>query len=177
MSSLLRLEQQQKRFLKIQFEVSYFSAFPVIIWNWNDKYVHTLSWLPQKPNPIPEQNRQSLYSFSDQNASKTLPFVAAHTYIAYLRKYPLAPPQGPGFVSQKKGEYWKGARRKRQSNWGIENEAGRLPLTPPPQSFAWQCFKPSFSHHPPPLLSDDPSLRLSINDIKVTLFEHNSKTF
>ena len=86
MSSLPRLEQQQKRFLKIQFEVSYFSFFPVIIWNWSDKYVHTLSYFPQKPNPIPDQNRQSLYSFSDQNASKTLPFVAAHTYIAYLIK-------------------------------------------------------------------------------------------
>ena len=84
MSSLPRLEQQQKRFLKIQFEVSYFSFFPVIIWNWSDKYVHTLSYFPQKPNPIPDQNRQSLYSFSDQNAAKTLPFVAAHTLSTYL---------------------------------------------------------------------------------------------
>ena len=49
---------------------------------------------------------------------------------------PPTPPQDPGSLSQKKGEYWEGARRKRQSNWGIENETGRLPLTPPPQSFA-----------------------------------------
>ena len=27
--------------------------------------------------------------FSDQNGSKTIPFGAAHTYIAYIGKYPL----------------------------------------------------------------------------------------
>ena len=30
-----------------------------------------------------------LYSFSDQNGSKTIPFGAAHTYIAYIGEYPL----------------------------------------------------------------------------------------
>ena len=43
-----------------------------------------------KPYPIPEQNGQSLYPFSDQNGAKTLPFGATHTYMAYIREYPLA---------------------------------------------------------------------------------------
>ena len=32
---------------------------------------------------------QNLYPFSDQNGSKTIPFGAAHTYIAYIGEYPL----------------------------------------------------------------------------------------
>ena len=31
---------------------------------------------------------QNLYPFSDQNSSKTIPFGAAHTYIAYIGEYP-----------------------------------------------------------------------------------------
>ena len=37
-------------------------------------------------------NGQNLYPFSDQNDSKTIPFGAAHTYIAYIGEYP---PSGP----------------------------------------------------------------------------------
>ena len=44
-------------------------------------------WFPRKPSPIPDQNGKSVYPFSDQNGSKTLPNGAAHTYIAYIRKY------------------------------------------------------------------------------------------
>ena len=29
------------------------------------------------------------YPFSDQNGAKTLPFGATHTYMAYIREYPL----------------------------------------------------------------------------------------
>ena len=43
----------------------------------------------------PDQNRQSLYPFSDQNGAKTLPDGATHTYIAYIREYP--PPPGYDF--------------------------------------------------------------------------------
>ena len=43
----------------------------------------------KKPYPIPDQNRQSLYLFSGQNAAKLLPFGAAHTYMAYIRWYVL----------------------------------------------------------------------------------------
>ena len=37
-----------------------------------------------KPNPIEDHNGQNLYPFSDQNGSKTIPFGAADTYIAYI---------------------------------------------------------------------------------------------
>ena len=39
-------------------------------------------------------NGQNLYPCLDQNGSKTIPFRAAHTYIAYIREYP--PPGGLG---------------------------------------------------------------------------------
>ena len=32
----------------------------LLIWNWNDKYVHTLPMFPQKLHPIPAQNEQNL---------------------------------------------------------------------------------------------------------------------
>ena len=49
-------------------------------------FIHSRSSL--KPYPIPDQNRQSVYPFSDQNSAKTLSDGAAHTYIAYIREYP-----------------------------------------------------------------------------------------
>ena len=73
MSSLLTLERKQK-ILQIHFEFAYFSFF--LIWNWNDKYVHTLAKFSRKPYPI-----------SDQKGAKTIPFRAAHTYMAYIREY------------------------------------------------------------------------------------------
>ena len=47
----------------------------------------------------PEQNRQSVYLFSDQNGSKTLTDEAAHTYTAYIKQFPPPPPLGD--MSQK----------------------------------------------------------------------------
>ena len=44
---------------------------------------------------------QNLYPFSDQNGSKTIPFGAAHTYIAYIGEYS---PPGCGFSSLAKVE-------------------------------------------------------------------------
>ena len=41
-------------------------------------------------DPIPDQNRQSLYPFSDKNGAKTLPDGEAHTYMAYIREDPPA---------------------------------------------------------------------------------------
>ena len=40
-----------------------------------------------------DHNGENLYSFSDQNGSKTIPFGAAHTYIADIGKYPPPPPR------------------------------------------------------------------------------------
>ena len=42
----------------------------------------------QIPYPISDQNGQNLHPISDQNGSKTIPFGAAHTYMAYIREYP-----------------------------------------------------------------------------------------
>ena len=62
--------------------------------NWNDKYVYTLLEFSRKPYPIPDETKKSLYPFSDQNAAKTIPFGAAHTYITYIEGS--TPPGGGG---------------------------------------------------------------------------------
>ena len=50
--------------------------------------------VPLKTIPdLSDHNGQNLYPFSDQNGSKTIPFGAAHTYIAYIGEYP-PPPRG-----------------------------------------------------------------------------------
>jgi len=41
-----------------------------------------------KPYPICNQNGQNQYPIYDQNGWKTLPFGAAHTYLAHIREYP-----------------------------------------------------------------------------------------
>ena len=61
LSSLLILEQQSKSISNLHIFLSF-----LVIWNWNDEYVHTL---PQFPRNVPD--RQSLYPFSDQNDPKT----------------------------------------------------------------------------------------------------------
>ena len=45
MLPLLRSKQQQKRFLSF-----------LVIWNWNNKYVHPLPQFPRKSYPTPDQN-------------------------------------------------------------------------------------------------------------------------
>ena len=78
-SSLLWLEGQQKSFLKVNYNLQITLSF-LFICNWNNKYIHKLPWFPQKPDPIPDQDGQSLYLFSDRNG-------AAHTNMAYMREY------------------------------------------------------------------------------------------
>ena len=49
--------------------------------------------VPTKTIPgLQSKMGQSLYPFSDQKGPKALPFGAAHTYMAYIREYPLPPP-------------------------------------------------------------------------------------
>ena len=43
------------------------------------------------------------YPISDQNGRKTIPFGAAHTYIAYIRDYP--PPRGEKRVADYESRY------------------------------------------------------------------------
>ena len=45
-----------------------------------------------KPYLIPDQNGQDLYLILDKKGSKTIPFGAAHTYLAYKREHPPPPP-------------------------------------------------------------------------------------
>ena len=91
-----------KKFFK-SISNSHISLSFLLIWKWNDEYVHTLPYFPRKPYPIPDQNKQSVYPFSDQNGTKTLRDGAAHTYLAYIREYPHPLPDvwtGPYRTSQ-----------------------------------------------------------------------------
>ena len=69
MSSLLRLERKQKKFFK-SISNSHISLSFLLVWNWSDKYVHTVPSFPRK-----------LYPISDQNGTKNRPDGAAHSYI------------------------------------------------------------------------------------------------
>ena len=62
-----------KRFLKIHFEFAYYTFFLIQLEFWNDEHIDTPPQFLRKPYPIPDQNEQSAYSFSDQNRAKTLP--------------------------------------------------------------------------------------------------------
>ena len=99
LSLLLTLERQQKRFLK-PISNSHISLSFLFIWKGNDKYVHACVHslqFPWKPYPNPDQNGKSLNPFSDRSRligfcfrpkrRITIPFRAAHTYMAYLREY------------------------------------------------------------------------------------------
>ena len=65
-ASLLRLERQQKRFLKIHFELAHFSFFLIHseLIRWINTFIHTRSFL--------ENHTISVYPCSDQNGAKTL---------------------------------------------------------------------------------------------------------
>ena len=84
---LRRLAEQQQRFLKIHFEISYFS-FLQLIWNLNDKYWSL--YTPVVPSKTKLDSRQKLAKFMPifrPKRRKTLPLSAAHTCMAYIREY------------------------------------------------------------------------------------------
>ena len=89
-SSLLRLERQ-KRFLKIHFQFAYYSFFLIHLELKRQILIYTLVVPSRKPRLIPDQNKQNLCTFSDQNGGKTIPFGEAHTYMAYIRGSTLSP--------------------------------------------------------------------------------------
>ena len=91
MLSLLRLGRRQKKFSK-SISNSHFPFSFLLIWNWNDKNVHTLPKFSPKPYPISDQNGQKVHPFSNQTGAKTLPDGAAHTYLACIREYKSAGP-------------------------------------------------------------------------------------
>ena len=85
MLSLLRLERKQKNYsnpFRIRIFLFLSHSFGIETIN---TFIHSV--VPPKPFPIPDQNGQSLYPFSDKNGAKTLPDGASHTYIAYIREY------------------------------------------------------------------------------------------
>ena len=55
-----------------------------------------------KPHAISDQNGQNLFPISDHKGSKTIPFGAAHTNIAYIREYP--PGHKPHPISDQNGQ-------------------------------------------------------------------------
>ena len=73
MSSLLRLElKPNRRFLRIHFDLDLLLfILSLVIWKWNNKrsYTFVVPWT-RKSYPIPEQNGQNVYPFSDQNARR-----------------------------------------------------------------------------------------------------------
>ena len=90
MSSLLRLERQQKYFLN-PLQIRFLSSF--ICWNWNDRYVNKLPYFPGKPNPIPDQNGQSLYPFQTETAQNYTLWGGTHLGGLYKE---VTPPPHPG---------------------------------------------------------------------------------
>ena len=88
MLSLLRLECQQRDFLKSISNSHIFLSF-LLIWKRSCAPVFL-----RIPYPNSDLNRQSLYPISDQNGAKTVSFGAAITYKAIIREYPPPPPGG-----------------------------------------------------------------------------------
>ena len=102
---IAEIKTATKRFLEIHFEFEYYTSFS-FIWNWNDEHIDIQPWFLRKPYPIPDQNGQNLYPFSDQNCAKALSSGAAHTYMAYIRDYPPPPAPHPARVTLHFRDRW-----------------------------------------------------------------------
>ena len=87
---LLLLRLANKTILQIHFEFAYFSV--LLIWNWSDKYIHTLCSSLENQSRFQNKKGKVDHPFLDQKGAKTIPDVAAHTYTAYIRECP--PPRG-----------------------------------------------------------------------------------
>ena len=77
-----------KKFIQMHFEFVYFYFFS-FIWNWYEKYVYTLPLFARKPYSIPEK---TLHPFSEETGPETIPFGAAHSYMAYISGFSTPPP-------------------------------------------------------------------------------------
>ena len=88
MSTLLRLERQQKRFLKFHFEFAYFSFFlPHLKLKRQVRLSFQFQFIPSTTIPVfrpKRSNNRSLGSWQKPHA----PFGVALTYRAYMREYP-----------------------------------------------------------------------------------------
>jgi len=84
-----------------------------------------------KPYPICNQNGQNQYPIYDQNGWKTLPFGAAHTYLAHIREYPSWPSLFKGHLST-------------MTTCGPGRES--IPFTLMLTSLQWPCVHTSNGH-------------------------------
>ena len=89
MSSLLRLEQQQKRFLKIPFEFAYFSFFTLLFGtDMINTFTHSRSSLENHIRFQTKIAKVYIYTLVFRpRATKTVPFWATYTYMVYIKKY------------------------------------------------------------------------------------------
>ena len=88
MPSILRSEQQQKRFLKIHdYEYAFFSFF--LIHLKLKRYIR--SYTPSFPRKLSDSRPEWAKSIPvfRPNGAKPLSFGVTHTYVAYMREYPL----------------------------------------------------------------------------------------
>ena len=58
-------------------------------------FVSSCQRKPAVPYPIPDQNGQSVFPFSDKIVPNSLSFGAVHAYIAYMGEYPPTGPDRP----------------------------------------------------------------------------------
>ena len=99
----LRLERQQKRFLKINFEFPYSSFFFYSEGNWNDKYLHTPALVVSSkiiPNSRPKWAK-SIPVFRPK-PGKNSTFCGC-TYLQGLCKGVTPPPPAPTWTLRKSG--------------------------------------------------------------------------
>ena len=84
---ILYLEQQQKRFLKIHYEIR---ILLFLSYSFEIETIHTFihSLFPSKTIWLQTWMGKVYWPFLDQNSAKPLPFGVAHTYVAYIREYP-----------------------------------------------------------------------------------------
>ena len=92
MSSFLRLERKQK-ILQMHSELAYFYFFVLIHLELERQIRLYTSVVPSKIIPVftPKRNKRA----------KTLTSAAAHTYMAYIGKYPFPPPPSLGQLGYK----------------------------------------------------------------------------
>ena len=87
-----RLKRQQKYFLKSISNSHITLSFPSFGIETTNTLIHNCSSVVNHTRFQTKMGKVYIVPFSDQNGAKTLPFGAAHTYMAYIREYPPPPP-------------------------------------------------------------------------------------
>ena len=82
MSSLLRLDQQQKRYLTACKQTLFYFSFCYFSFG-----IETINTFIHSRGSLENHTRfQTPYLFSDQNGAKTIPFGVAYSYMAYIKQ-------------------------------------------------------------------------------------------